>query len=242
VGSRRRRRHGSRLVAVIRAAILVGASTLLLSVTGSALWILGFDQVSVDIPLIVVLYLAFCDKRRLVGRGGGLAVTRTGELGSTEPSAQPSTIAAVVLLGYVTDVFAGGVRGVHALALACTYLVARIVAGRIFLASVLAQVGVVFVGAQALLAFVLLFRWGVGLAVVSPGVSVMLGHGLLTAAVAPLLMRVLRWADATGYGRRSQQDSRESDVRLGSVTGLRANWGHLLFDSRSRRRTRRRPL
>jgi len=148
----------------------------------------GLDLVVLDVPLIVVVYMAMGDRgtafsqvlsrptlsnRRTDWSGGGTAV----------------------VLGHVTDVLGAGTQGLHCLTLVVVFLVARRAARHVYLASTLSAVVVVSGASMGASFFGLAIRWMDGVQPTLGSVSVAGFQALLCAVFAPLVIRMLRFMD-----------------------------------------------
>lgn len=157
----------------------------LLVALGPLQHLLGLEMVTLDAPLVIVLYLS------TVGRGAGLG--RTYALPG--PGVDWSGGLTGAILGYLSDVMAGGIKGLHCLSLVVVFLVARRAARQIYLSGAL-PVALVAFGAAAVAAAVgLAVRWAGGVAPTLGSATVTLGQAVLTACIAPPLMRLLRAID-----------------------------------------------
>lgn len=172
-----------------RALLCCLVGFLLLTIIAPLQQALGMEQVGVDVSLIIVLHVAMVDTRGGVYR----SVSRHGL--SRNLLDLPGVVTAL-LLGYVTDVLAGGLRGVHSLTLGALFLISRMVARQVYMAGAVSQILVTLVASLAASTVALFIRWMIG---VPPGIGivpVVAGQAIATGVAAPVLMRLLRVIDA----------------------------------------------
>jgi len=174
---------------MIRALVfsLVGLGLIIL--LGPLQRYLGLEMVVLDVPLIVVLYMA------MAGRGVG-------------PTRQPPHSILYsggidwtggvtgFLLGYLTDLLGGGLKGIHCLSMTLIFLFCVWAARHVYLAGTLSVVLVTFVTSVLASLTGMSIRWATG---TPPSISTLGTIGsqaVLCAAAAPLLMRLFRFLDA----------------------------------------------
>lgn len=156
---------------------------LLVTLMGSFQQLFGMSMVVVDIPLIIVLYLAMA--------GGGLGGARSLSGGRTDWSGGITGI----LLGYVTDVLGGGIKGLHCFTLALMYLLCRRAGRHVYLTGPLNTIIVTFIASVVASIVGLAIRWFAGIEPTLGSVGVMAAQGILTAAAAYPLLKLLRVID-----------------------------------------------
>lgn len=159
----------------------------LLTLLGPLQHLFHMDMAILDAPLVIVLYLA------MAGRATGLGWTRMRLSPSGIDWAGALT---AVLLGYISDVLGGGIKGLHCFTMALLFLVAHRAARHVYLTGVVPIVLVTF-GASVTASIVgLSVRWFAG---IPPGIGslkVLLAQAVLCAMFAPFLMRLCRIIDA----------------------------------------------
>jgi rod shape-determining protein MreD len=161
---------------------------LLITLLGSLERMLGLEFVAVDVPLVAVLYMA------LAGRGAGYSRPHRSSLlhGGIDWSGGVTG----VVLGYVTDVMGGGVKGIHALTMALLYLLTLWVSRHIYLAGNLSVIVVTFVSSAIASALAVAIRWLTGVPPSLATIALIASQAVLCAAVAPLLMKLFRFIDS----------------------------------------------
>lgn len=160
----------------------------LLVIAGPVLNLLDAQMVTIDAPVIIVLYMA------LVERRPGFARRRDGLRLFSGGIELPGAVTALTL-GYVADLLGGGIKGMHCLGLSVLYLVGCAASRHVALVGALSQC-LVTLGSSLLVAVVaLLVRWATGTPPGSAMVAVVFGQAALTAAMAPVLMKLLRFLD-----------------------------------------------
>ena len=185
-----------------RALLLSSLGLLALILLGSLEWALGLHTLSIDLVLIIVLYLAMAEP----SGPGGRQISLGGPVGRFD---LPSVLA-VFVLGYLADLFGGELKGVHSLALAVVFVGGRLLARQVYLAGPTAQIIVCFIGSLLASGVALLVRWSAGVSPSLPLVLVLLGQAGLTAVLAPPVMGLLRRLDGRlmggrGEGRQARQ-------------------------------------
>jgi cell shape-determining protein MreD len=185
---------------VTRVLVFCLLGFLLITVLGAVQRLAGLEMVVLDVPLIVVLYLAIAAR----GLGFGRAIRSTLVSGSIDWS---GGIAALVL-GYLADLMAGAVKGSHALTLVVIFLLSLWAARHVFLAGSLSAVVVTGVASLVASSIEVLLRWI--LAGVAPGwptVTVVASQAVICAALAPLVIRLLRLVDNKLAGEGAERGS-----------------------------------
>ncbi|MCB9556699.1 MAG: hypothetical protein H6707_11395 [Deltaproteobacteria bacterium] len=151
-------------------------------------------ELRIGVPIVIVLYCAASPQRRVS------ATDVRGSLLSADG------VAVALVLGYLSDLLGGGSPGVESFSLASVYVVAAF-AGRVFalrrmsgmvIASFLAVLAVHFVSASlsAMLGYPVQGVWRLALP-----------SGVVTALLAPLVVRGLRWIEQR-FGQQHEQGSR----------------------------------
>ncbi len=172
---------------------------LLMVLLGPLSHALGMQQATIDVALIIVLHVAMVDRRGGVFRPTsriGLQSSRMLDLGS---------VVTTLVLGYLADVLGSGLKGLHTLGLGAVFLASRALARQVYMAGVVSQFLVTLVASLASSLLVLLVRWVTG---VTPGLGmlpVVLAQAALTAAMAPVLMKLLRFLDARLWREPSER-------------------------------------
>lgn len=161
---------------------------LLLSLLGPLQELFGLDLVVLDVPLIIVVYLA------MSARGPGFSRVLSRSTLSTERIDWSGGWTAL-LLGYTTDVLGGGFKGLSALTLALVFLVCRRAGRHVYLSSTLSAVVVISSTSFGASLFGLTVRWAAGIQPTLGSLSVAGFQALLCAAAGPPLLRLLRAVD-----------------------------------------------
>ncbi|MCA9669264.1 MAG: hypothetical protein KC503_26895 [Myxococcales bacterium] len=178
-----------------RALVFVLLAFVLMTIATPLLRMFGFELVGVDIPTIFVLYMALNgDRRPVLGASSLLRV----EIGA--PGA-----ASALLLGYLADLLGGGIKGATSLALAGLYLTARALSRQVAISGAVSAALITFAATLPVSIIVALVRWTQGVAPSLALAGLLLGQAVLTAALAPALMRLLRFIES--------KLSREADGR-----------------------------
>jgi rod shape-determining protein MreD len=168
----------------VLAFTLVGFAALVL--LGPLQNVLGLDMVVLDVPLVIVVYMALADRSPGLGR---LSPRISG--GHSDLSGGLTAL----LLGYISDVLGGTVKGQHALALVVVFLVYRRAARHVYLASTMSVLVVTFSASLLGSMMGLGIMWIAG---VPPGLGSLPVAGvqaLLCAGISPPLIRALRALD-----------------------------------------------
>lgn len=171
-----------------RFVVFVLLGFLLMTLLGPLTHALGLELATIDVALIIVLHLAMVDRRGGVFRPSARMGVESGLL-------DVGSVVTALLLGYLTDLFGGGIKGLHSFGLAAIFLASRLMARQIYMAGAISQFLVTLAASLASSVLVLLLRWALG---ITPGPSmivVVLAQAALTAAAAPLLMWILRALD-----------------------------------------------
>jgi hypothetical protein len=177
--------------------LLQGLLTFLaLALLGPIQLALGVRLAAIDVPATVVVYLA------LVEPWGRQRSVTGGNYGLFRQDVDWGAALTVVVVGYLADLFGGGLRGLHAFSLATLYLNGRLLSRRLVVRGMFAEAVFVFCGALYTSAIALTLRWIIGTRP-DPGIAlVLLAHASLTALVSPLTIKALRTIDHTVYRRR----------------------------------------
>lgn len=170
-----------------RTLVFILLGFLLVTLMGPLQNLLGMEMVVLDVPLVVVLYLA------MAGRGSGLGGKRYSFSGG---SIDWTGGVVGVALGYVVDVMGGGLKGLHCLSLAVVFLLAQRAARKVYLAGRLPIMLVVLFASLFTSLLGLGVRWFAGIPPSAGSMTVALVQALLCAAAAPPLMRLFRFVDA----------------------------------------------
>lgn len=176
-----------------RAVTISLISFALMTLLGPVWSLVAFQQVSVDVSVIVVVYVA------LSGRRGGFS---RASFGPTSALLEPTGVVTVLLLGYLAAVLDGGSPGLQGIALGLVYVLSRAIGKRIFLVGLASQIAMTLAGAIVVVLTILCARWLGG---VQPSVHVLpiaLGQVVLTALAAPPIMALLRLLDGWLSRRR----------------------------------------
>ena len=173
-----------------RALAFIGIGFVALTLIGPLLALLGIELVAVDVTVVIVLYLALAERRSGYLRRAGLSIFPAG--------IDAAAMATTLCLGYLADLLGGGPKGISAFALGVLYLTGRALARQVSLVGALSQAVVAFCASVGVTGVGVLLRWAV--LGVSPGVRMLMivvVQAGLTAAVAPPLVRLLRWIDGS---------------------------------------------
>jgi len=173
---------------VRRALVFTLLGFFALTLLGPLQGMLGLDMVVLDIPLIIVIYLAMSD------RGAGL-----GRLSSLRSQASARGFfaggAAALILGYAVDLLGGGLKGVHCFTLVVVYLTCRRAARQVYLAGTMSSMLVTFTASLGGSILGLGLIWLTGSRPGLGNLTVALIQAVIVAAMAPLVIRVLRLID-----------------------------------------------
>lgn len=160
----------------------------LMVVLGPFQVLLGMDMVLLDVPLIIVVYMAMADRVTAYGR----LISRSGISSSRIDWSGGLT---AVILGYMTDVLGGGIKGIHCLTLAVVFLACRRAARHVYLAGTMSTIVVTFTASAAASLLTIGILW---LTDQRPGPGLLSVAGiqaLLNALVSPALIKILRTID-----------------------------------------------
>jgi hypothetical protein len=173
---------------VTRILVFCVLGFLLITVLGSLERMIGLELAAVDVPLMVVLYMA------LAGRGSGYSRPHRRSLlyGGVDWSGGMTGVA----LGYVTDVMGGGLKGIHALTMALVFLLTLWVSRHIYLAGNLSVIVVTFVASAITSALAVSIRWLTGVPPSLATIALIASQAVLCAAVAPPIMKLFRFVDS----------------------------------------------
>ena len=160
----------------------------LITLLGPVQRLLGLEMVTLDVPLVLVLYMA------LAGRGTGYS----------RPATRPSLFSGRidwsggvtgVLLGHITDVMGGGATGIHSLAMTLVFLLTIWVSRHVYLAGNISVILVTFVASLIASMVAVGVRWLTGVPPSLATLTLVASQAVLCAAVAPLLMKLFRFVD-----------------------------------------------
>lgn len=181
-----------------RILVFTAVGFLLLIVMGSLQELLGMGMVVLDVPLIIVLYMA------MSGPGAGLArrVPRS-SLGGQ--GADLSGGVTGLLLGYISDVLGGGIKGLHCFTLALMFLLSRRAARHVYLTGPVSSVVVTFVASLVACAIGLGIRWIGGVTPTLGSLMVLLAQAVLNAAAAHPLLKLLHFIDNKLAGESAER-------------------------------------
>ena len=171
-----------------RALIFTLLGYLILTLLGPLQGMFGLDLVVIDIPLIIVIYLAMADRSAGLGRlssRGGLGTTRGSLAGG----------GAALLLGYAVDVLGGGLKGVHCFTLVVIFLACRRAARQVYLVGTMSALLVTLFSSLGGSLLGLGLLWMAGNRPGLGNLTVALIQAILAAALAPLVIRLLRMID-----------------------------------------------
>ena len=161
---------------------------------------LGLDMVVVDIPLIIVVYMAMAD------RSAGLTrLSSGGRFGSGRPGWAGGITA--LILGYATDIRGGGVKGIHCFTLVVVFLICRRAARQVYLAGAMSSFLVTFSSSLGASALGLGLLWSMGNRPGLGNITVAVIQAILVAAMAPLVIRLLRMIDLRLMRERTERGS-----------------------------------
>ena len=188
-----------------RLVLYTALAFFLLTILGPLLRLVGIESASVDIGAILVLHRALGERRVPYSKEQGWRFLPSGLEGDA--------VALALILGYLTDLL-GGLSGVHGLGLAALYLIARALSRQVSLVGAVSQCLPSFAAAVAVAVIGLFARWATGGHVGAGIAAVLLGQAVLTAAAAPLLLRLLRWIDT----KLSRESTERGTLRIGDMT------------------------
>lgn len=161
-----------------------------LTLLGPLQYALSMDSVCFDLALIIVLHVAMVDRRGGVFRSNTQLGLQSGHFIDLDG------VLTVLILGYFVDLLGGGIKGFHGIAYAIVFLLFRSMARQIYMAGTISQVVVVFVASFGSSLFLLGLRWLIHENFGSAIFVVIIIQAILTAAIAPFVMRLLRQIDA----------------------------------------------
>lgn len=167
-----------------------------LIVLGPVQELLALDHVVVDVPLIIVIYLAMSERGLHYGRFNTGSIDWSGGV-------------TAFILGYISDVMGSGTKGLHCLGLAVVFLFCRRAARQVYLAGSLSAFLVALVSSLGTSLLTLGIRWLLGVPPTLGSLTIVLVQALVCAAIAPLLIRGLRFVD-----QRVVRDSTERGTIL----------------------------
>lgn len=171
-----------------RVAVLVAVSFVLLTVLAVFQLALGTWQATVDVPTLVVLYRVLTEAPRVRG-------ARPHGRSHLMANIDGHGVILVLVLGYLNDVLAGLPKGSSSLVLGAFYLLAAAVVRWVDLRGVARRAAAG--GVASLMASILglTLRSSSGAGVDWHLAGVVLGQAVLTAAAAPIVMRLLAAVD-----------------------------------------------
>ena len=161
---------------------------LLMVLVGPLQDLLGMDMVVLDVPLIIVVYMAMADRVTAYGR----LISRSGI--STSRIIWSGGVTAL-LLGYMVDVLGGGVKGLHCLTLTIVFLACRRAARHVYLAGTMSTLTVTFTASISASILGIGLLWITGQQPGLGNLTVAAIQALLCAAVAPALIKLMRAID-----------------------------------------------
>lgn len=173
-----------------------------LTLLGPLQGVLGLDMVVIDVPLIIVIYMAMAD------RGAGLShLSSRGGMGTTRGSMAGG--AAALLLGYAVDVLGGGLKGVHCFTLVLVFFACRRAARQVYLVGTMSALLVTFFASLGGSVLGLGLLWVAGNRPGLGNLTVALVQAIIVAVLAPLVIRLLRVID-----HRLMRDRRDRGTML----------------------------
>jgi hypothetical protein len=183
---------------VTRVLVFTALGLAMLTLLGPIQRYLGMEMVVLDVPLITVLYLV------MAGRGVGLPRPKPSILA---PSGGIDWTGGVTgfLLGYMTDLLGGGLKGVHCLSMGLIFLFGLWAARHVYLAGTLSVI--LITGAASLItsAVGVGLRWLMGTPPSVATLAVVGSQAVLCGVAAPLLMRLYRFIDAKLAGEGGER-------------------------------------
>lgn len=163
---------------------------ILVTLMGSLQNMVHMEMVVVDVPLIVVLYMAMTGRRTI----GGLRPAFSGW--SSGIGIDWSGGITGVILGYISDIMGGGVKGLHCFTLAVMFLLCWRAARHVYLTGPLSAIVVSFFASVVASMMGLIVRWlALGVPPSMGSLSVLLAQGVLCAVAAVPLLKLLRFID-----------------------------------------------
>lgn len=175
----------------IRSALLIVPTILLMSLLGTV-WQLMFGRLMpLDIPLLLVLYLALGRESKTPSICGRPSSSRL---------LVSSDVVVVLVVGYLADLLAASPKGLHGLALGVVYLLARLVRHRLDFGAASGRTAVAFAASLVFSAVLLLAQsWSTDLVRISLIVPVGL-HAVATAVLVSPLVRLFSSLEAKLQG------------------------------------------
>ena len=152
--------------------------------------LLHMDMVVFDAPLVIVLYLA------MAGRSGSGAV----RLSPAGAGVDWTGGVVALTLGYISDVMGGGVKGLHCLTLVVVFLLARRAARNVYLAGTLPVLSVTLIASLVASLLGVGARWFGGVTPTPGSLVVVFVQAVLTAGLAPPVLRLCRLLDTRLLG------------------------------------------
>lgn len=159
---------------------------LLVTLLGPLQMFFGMEMVVLDVPLIIVVYMALSDR----GAGLGRLTIRI-----SRGRADWTGGITALFLGYFADVLGGGVKGLHCLSLVLVFLFCRGASRHVYLTGTVSIFMVNFFASLASSLISLCVLWLLGSSPGMGSLSIAGVQALLCAATAPLLVKFLRALD-----------------------------------------------
>ena len=166
---------------------------LLMALLGPVQILLGMNMVVLDVPLIIVVYMAMADRVTAYGR----LISRSGISSSRIDWSGGLT---ALLLGYAADVLGGGIKGIHCLTMALVFLACRRAARHVYLAGTMSTIVVTVTASLAASLFGIGILWATDQRPGLGSLSVAGIQALLNALAAPALIKILRTIDGRLLG------------------------------------------
>ena len=176
----------------------------LMALLGPLQALVNMDMVVLDVPLIIVVYMAMADRVTAYGRlisRSGISTSRIDWSGGLT----------ALLLGYTADVLGGGIKGIHCLTLAVVFLACRRAARHVYLAGTMSTIVVTVTASMAASLLAIAILW---LTDQRPGpgyLSVAAIQALLNAVAAPALIKILRAIDGRLLGESTGAKIRDRE-------------------------------
>jgi len=185
---------------VTRTVVFSSLGFLALILMGPLQGLVGLDMVVLDLPLIIVIYMAMADRT-----AGLTRLSRGGSFGTGRPGWAGGLTA--LILGYLTDVMGGGIKGIHCFTLAAVFLVCRRAASQVYLAGAMSSFLVTLGSSLGASVLGLGLLWIVGQRPGLGSLTVAVLQAILVAALAPLVIRGLRVIDLRLMRERTERGS-----------------------------------
>jgi cell shape-determining protein MreD len=185
---------------MIRIFIFSLVGFLLMTILGPLQTLLGFHLVVLDIPLLIVLYMS-------IGSRGSGFIRPSSRFTLFPGGIDWSGGITGLFLGYMCDVMGGGAKGIHSLIMVVIFLVSLWAARHVYLGGTLSVSIIVFLASLIATSMGVLGRWIMGVQPSPATITFILVQSLLCAAVAPVLMILLRYIDGKLSSRSSERGS-----------------------------------